>query len=620
MNSPNKPPPPRSRFAPMVPLSNTPNNERIHPLLKGFATFLTENERILNDEKRRTGNILTYPRIVEIIEQFGETIQTIEHFEIPKKYTQIWDSAFRGFGSLTSIIIPETIEKIGVMTFQCSKLKSIAIPASVAEIGGLSFDNCDELESINVALDNLNYADVDGVLFNKDKTELLRYPRDKKDTIYQVPDSVIHIKERAFENCQSIEKITIPNSVISIGKEAFSGCSKLESAFLSESITIIEDRLFFNCWKLRRISIPAGVTTIWSSAFEGCFSLTSVMLPDSLKTIGNFAFSACRKLDTLVIPDGVVELGYFMFSDCELSELTLPNSVTKIGESLLRWRNKTVVNCSRNSYAHKYCKKEKYTVRLTGASQNKSKIINYKNRSVTAQMEKHDNAITNVLTTLISIMIIVLLLFGMEWLIPDSLQWYNWFSLTVIPQFVVSAGILLFWFFFDYVFNKTDASELTNKILAILSLLFAIVLCGGGIAVTIHAGLVPLQSEYTLQWYNWMLFIGISVFAGFWCLYFVLSESVFLPKRAMFSLIIGLAILAQLHFVGLMWVCLTVLPIIALICGIFLAVLGHETVTGVDADIADTAFEKTVVSVMSIIILVCVIGFVFGGIIPLLSV
>ena len=81
--------------------------------------------------------------------------------------------------------------------------KDVVIPDSVTSIGDEVFENCDSLTSINVASDNEYYSDEDGVLFNKDKTELIRYPKDKSEDAYTIPDSVEKICARAFYNAKS---------------------------------------------------------------------------------------------------------------------------------------------------------------------------------------------------------------------------------------------------------------------------------------------------------------------------------------------------------------------------------------------------------------------------------
>lgn len=123
---------------------------------------------------------------------------------IPDSVTSIGDAAFGNCHRLANITIPDSVISIGERAFEnCRSLTSITIPGSVTSIGGYAFIDCVSLTSINVASDNEYYSDEDGVLFNKEKTELIRYPKDKSEDAYTIPDSVEKICARAFYNAKS---------------------------------------------------------------------------------------------------------------------------------------------------------------------------------------------------------------------------------------------------------------------------------------------------------------------------------------------------------------------------------------------------------------------------------
>ena len=102
----------------------------------------------------------------------------------------------------TSVLSDFIIEN-GILTKYRGYKKDVVIPDSVTSIGDEVFENCDSLTSINVASDNEYYSDEDGVLFNKEKNELIRYPKDKSEDAYTIPDSVEKICARAFYNAKS---------------------------------------------------------------------------------------------------------------------------------------------------------------------------------------------------------------------------------------------------------------------------------------------------------------------------------------------------------------------------------------------------------------------------------
>ncbi|MDB4735943.1 leucine-rich repeat protein [Akkermansiaceae bacterium] len=146
------------------------------------------------------------------------------------------------------LIIPAIIEgkpvtKIGEAAFlRCSSLTSITIPKGVTSIEKRALVGCYRLTSINVELGSSNYKDVDGVLFNKEKTLLHTYPADKTGANYVIPNSVTSIGGSAFGHCTGLTSITIPDSVTSIGKNAFYGCSGLNAlTFLGDAPKIEND-------------------------------------------------------------------------------------------------------------------------------------------------------------------------------------------------------------------------------------------------------------------------------------------------------------------------------------------------------------------------------------------
>ena len=232
-------------------------------------------------------------------------------------------AVFQGFTGITSIVIPDSVISIGVSTFS----------------------GCTSLAEITVSPNNKNYSSVAGVLFNKDVSELIVYPKGNGRSAYTVPDGVTSIGGSAFSGCTSLAEIVIPDSVTSIGGFAFSGCTSLSKVDLPKTLTTIEAGTFRDCTSLKEIVIPDSVTEIRSNwgydgcdgAFSGCTSLSKVDLPKKLTTIEAGTFRDCTSLKEIVIPDSVTEIrcnwGLGAFSGCtSLSKVDLSKNLTMIYE------------------------------------------------------------------------------------------------------------------------------------------------------------------------------------------------------------------------------------------------------------------------------------------------
>ncbi len=141
-----------------------------------------------------------------------------------------------------------------------------------------------------------------------------------------IPDTVKNIDMYAFYRCAMLKVIIIPDSVINIGIEAFCGCRALKRAVLPSSIKFIKQGLFSDCVNLQTVNIPQNVASLGDMAFNNCHKLNDVVLPEKLGYLGEYAFNNCNGLTKIIIPKNVIRIGGYAFSGCSaVTEIMFDN-------------------------------------------------------------------------------------------------------------------------------------------------------------------------------------------------------------------------------------------------------------------------------------------------------
>ncbi len=177
-------------------------------------------------------------------------------------------------GSDPVVYVPDMIHDrlvtaIGSEAFvTSSNLEKITIPYSVTKMGDVdktglsgSFGACAGLKEIHVEDENKNYSSGQGVLFNKEKTVLIRHPQAKKGE-YVIPSSVTEIAHGAFEDCYDLSKVTVPPKITEIKSCCFSECPNLAAVTLPDSLKRVEEAAFYGCSGLKDVYY-AGVRSDW---------------------------------------------------------------------------------------------------------------------------------------------------------------------------------------------------------------------------------------------------------------------------------------------------------------------------------------------------------------------
>ena len=240
---------------------------------------------------------------------------------------------FYGCTSLTSIVLPDDVQLISSNAFfGCTHLQDISIGSNVTVISNAAFEGCTSVTQLRINLNNQYFSSVDGVIFNKDSTELVVFPKGR-GPMYTIPSTQTSISAYTFAGCTFLKKILIPSTIKTIEKYAFYGCSLLDSLRIPNSVTSIGDYAFGQCGQLDTLSLPNSIKHIGMGAFESCTNLRSIQLPNELPLISDWTFSNCTILDSIVIPFSVKSIGASSFKMCtSLRHLNIPSHVASLGD------------------------------------------------------------------------------------------------------------------------------------------------------------------------------------------------------------------------------------------------------------------------------------------------
>lgn len=337
--------------------------------------FTKDKTVLLAYPKENSATSYIIPDGVKIIEStaFMGT-SNLNSIVIPNGVTTIKENAFYLCSNLKNVSIPTSVKSIGEYAFDfsaCTKenygyyigncligadneingnftikdgtrlvadsalreidnLGNISIPASVEIIGDCAFLNfsSESLKNITVANENKYFSSENGVLFNKNKTELLCYPCGKNETTYTVPNTVTKLAKVSFSGCK-LNKLNLPNNLKYIDESAFTETS-LKTLSIPESVEYIGKYTFLMSG-IETVNIPKRIATIEEGTFSCCINLKSVTIDNNIKHIGDYAFSRCYNLSDINISNNVTSIGKGAFQSTIIQKIELPASLESIG-------------------------------------------------------------------------------------------------------------------------------------------------------------------------------------------------------------------------------------------------------------------------------------------------
>lgn len=305
-----------------------------------------------------------------------------------------------------NIQLPESLKYIGDYTVDVHDVSNdsvenyveVKIGPNVEHVGIGNFKK-KNIQKFTVDADNEYYADIDGILYNKDITSLEAYPwaNNILNRRLIIPETVKNIQAACFENYRwEVLAVALPENLETIETSAFSGsrvflCSKeiisqLPNSFehyhassaeyevlrqsvdgfahlkklqrldrnacgsdsdgnsvnvkeIPQSVRYLDEGAFSGNRFIQKANIPEGIQRIDAYCFSGCRNLVSAYIPGNLKKIRNFTFSGCYNLKEVILEEGVEELHYGSFASAGIKKILIPKSVKYMYSGSIKYDN-----------------------------------------------------------------------------------------------------------------------------------------------------------------------------------------------------------------------------------------------------------------------------------------
>lgn len=284
------------------------------------------------------------------------------------KYKQLEDGTYElvkysNPGSVDKVTIDYVVDKktgekdtskpitvINEYAFNCDEiLREITIGKDVREIDGKSIYSCWWLQNVFVDKENQSYCDIDGVIYNKDVTEIIFYPNDhdkylRLKTGYAELDSKGEIRSKLVDDDgkemeelwgttknyneayfqkynRDVRTYVVPSTVTKIGQLAFA-YSNIVDLYIPEGVKTMESMAVFKNSVLLNIFSYKTDSEVTDTTYKGIDSMSEIYdsLPDGLEYIGSDCFYYERGLTYMYIPDSVTEIGHHAFWDVAYKE------------------------------------------------------------------------------------------------------------------------------------------------------------------------------------------------------------------------------------------------------------------------------------------------------------
>ena len=355
------------------------NTAIIHGFTDGYTDYETD---LVIPEKITVGGVEYTVTVISTEAFVGKSLKSVE---LPPTIKTIGRDAFEGNRELWYVNIPDGVTSIGSGAFLVCGLGGVYIPESVTEIGSNAFSNCDiycqrekkldgwaddwagsdcRVKWNQSVLPDYGYTITD---YENHTVEFGPYYSSKSEVTIPATISidgtdytVTSIAPRLFKENHMVEKVVIEAGISEIPYEVFRFANNLKEISLPATVGSFGEQTFYGCKSLQTITLASG-NPYWKIEGDALYSIdgkqllvyfarttktdfevpdgveeiswyafsyaqiTNVSFPETLIKIGINAFSDCYNLtDTLTIPDNVTTIEWSAFSGCQYSGIHLP--------------------------------------------------------------------------------------------------------------------------------------------------------------------------------------------------------------------------------------------------------------------------------------------------------
>lgn len=292
---------------------------------------------------------VSLPQTIESIGDYAfagdfNNIMRMESIEFAEKIqlSIIGKYAFQYCKLLQDINLPSQVQVIANGAFlNCTMIENILLPTSIINLGDYVFSDCTSLKAINIDNSNGYYASVNGVLYNKDKSVLVRYPEGALASQFVVPNSVQTIATEAFYSCNNLKELDLTN-VKNIESRAFHYCNNLEDIVLSQAMSVFDSSTFRNT-QIKNITLSATIEVLEDN-FHNIYYLENIFVHKdntTFKSVEGILYSynlenlircPIGKKGKVVLSESLKYIGEKAFYKCQIGEIELNEQLLEIGK------------------------------------------------------------------------------------------------------------------------------------------------------------------------------------------------------------------------------------------------------------------------------------------------